>query len=323
MNLLYIGKYPPLEGGTSVAAYWRMKEYAARGICTKIVTACRRDESCLPLDEDDEAIVIDSKMDWHIPYTQLFAERLISSALAISKIFKVDVIEGNYFFPYGYAAYIVSLLLDRPLILRHAGSDLFRLGRNEELADLLHKMLQSAKRIVTYEDCRKVWNDIGIAKDNLFFTKRYVPNPQFFYPEDKNENAVMIGKITDKWDRSQLEYYISELKKQDFRGMLDIYSSSKRSSEVKNFFCENGIKTSVHGFLPPKKVCKVLAKASYAIVSEIPPNIIEQSNISLEAIACKCRLIQRGKVWKEGEDLEYEYENYLLNQFEIYDVYSV
>lgn len=318
MNLLYIGKYPPLEGGTSVSSYWRMQEYASHGICTKIVTAYRRDECCLPMDEKDTATVICSKMDWHIPYTQLFAERLISSALALSKTFKVDIIEGNYFFPYGYAAYVVSLLLDRPLILRHAGSDLFRLGRNVELSELFRKMLKSAKKIVTYEDCRNIWSKMGVANNNLFFSKRYVPNPKYFHPDIKNGNAVMLGKITDKWDRSQVEYYVSELKKRYFQGTLKIYSSSKRRSEIKQYFSKNGIDTSINDFLAPKEVCKVLAQASFALVSEIPPNIIEQSNISLEAAACQCSVIQRGMKKLVG-NIEQEYEDYLANQFEIYN----
>ena len=111
MNLLYIGKYPPLEGGTSVAAYWRIKEYENFGIHTEIITACRKNEFCLPLKKTDNAVtVIESKMDWHIPYTQLFSERLVSAALKISENFNPDLIEGNYFFPYGYAAYKLTAL---------------------------------------------------------------------------------------------------------------------------------------------------------------------------------------------------------------------
>ncbi|MBR1760047.1 MAG: hypothetical protein IJ741_02555 [Schwartzia sp.] len=318
MNLLYIGKYPPLEGGTSVAAYWRMREYAAHGIRARAVTACRKGEHCLPTGGKNGATVVDSKMDWHIPYTQLFSERLVSSALSISRRFEVDVVEGNYLFPYGYAAYVVSLLLGRPLILRHAGSDLFRLGRNEGLAELLRKMLKSAKKIVTYEDCRDTWNAMGITKDNLYYAKRYVPNPKYFYPGTKSGNAAMFGKITDKWDNAQLVYYVSELKKRNFQGTLEIYSSSKRRDEIKQYFCENGIETSINDFLPPKKVCKVLSHASYALASEVPPNIIEQSNIAFEAAACQCDVLQRGMKWGEFNDLEQKYEEYIENQIGIY-----
>ena len=179
-------------------------------------------------------------------------------------------------------------------------------------------MLKSAKKIVTYEDCRNIWSKMGVANNNLFFSKRYVPNPKYFHPDIKNGNAVMLGKITDKWDRSQVEYYVSELKKRYFQGTLKIYSSSKRRSEIKQYFSKNGIDTSINDFLAPKEVCKVLAQASFALVSEIPPNIIEQSNISLEAAACQCSVIQRGMKKLVG-NIEQEYEDYLANQFEIYN----
>lgn len=44
MNVLYIGKYPPIEGGTASAAYWRMEALAKQGISFQVVT-CITDDS--------------------------------------------------------------------------------------------------------------------------------------------------------------------------------------------------------------------------------------------------------------------------------------
>ena len=44
MNLLYIGKYPPLEGGVGAAAFWRIKELRARGYNIDILTAKSKSE---------------------------------------------------------------------------------------------------------------------------------------------------------------------------------------------------------------------------------------------------------------------------------------
>ena len=145
MNVLYIGKYPPMEGGTATAAYWRIKELRQRGISFEVLT-------CLPMSKDyviedftdeENLHIVKEKLPWHIPYSQLYAEQLISSSIKLFELKNFDVIEGCYLFPYGFAAYVVSELFNRPLILRHAGSDLCRLVKGSSLSSLLTKMLNA------------------------------------------------------------------------------------------------------------------------------------------------------------------------------------
>ena len=181
-------------------------------------------------------------------------------------------------------------------------------------------MTNSAKRIVTYEDCKKNWHSFISENSNLYFSKRYIPNPQYFYAGKKDENAVMIGKITDKWDKSQLNYWFSKLKEHDFKGKIDIYSNSKRVEEIKKYFERKCIETSINGFISPKSVCGKLSHTAFALISEIPLGISEQSNIAVEANACKCKVIQRDREYDWYDDIEQNYKNYIDNQLKIYDI---
>ena len=49
MNILFIGKYPPIEGGTASTAYWRHKGLLKYGINFEIITCILNDSDyCIP-----------------------------------------------------------------------------------------------------------------------------------------------------------------------------------------------------------------------------------------------------------------------------------
>ena len=96
---------------------------------------------------DKNYYLIENKIPWHIPYSQLYAERLISKALELCSSTKFDYIEGNYLYPYSFAAFVVSKLLDIPLVIHHAGSDVFRVGNHSSLNELTFVMAKHAYRL--------------------------------------------------------------------------------------------------------------------------------------------------------------------------------
>ena len=98
MNLLYIGKYPPLEGGVGAAAFWRIKELRTRGYNIDILTAKNKSEIYVSeFNTDDQKYhLIQSKSCWHIPYSPLLLERMVSYGLKLVSNNKFDCIEGNY-----------------------------------------------------------------------------------------------------------------------------------------------------------------------------------------------------------------------------------
>lgn len=316
MNILFIGKYPPVEGGTATAAYWRHKELKKYNIEFEVITCILNEsEYFIPNSDIDEKVhVISDRIPWHIPYSQLYAEQLISQALAIAEKREFDAVEGSYLFPYGFAAYVVAKILDKPLILRHAGSDLNRIISTQQLDIILKKMTSEAKIIVTYRDCEHTWHELN-PNAKLFFAERYVPNPTFFNSSGKHCNAVFFGKITEKWNRKQFDYYVSKLKDCGYVGVIDIYSNDYTVDAFKAYFEEHGFKISQHTFVMPQDVPNILREAQYVLLSEIPSGIPEESNLFSEAVMCGCKVLCSNEHYMP----QITYGEYIKQQINIYE----
>lgn len=315
MNILFIGKYPPIEGGTASAAYWRHKELFKYGINFEVVT-CILDNSdyYIPKYKYNENVhVLSEKIPWHIPYSQLYAEQLISLALKIAKNKEFDAVEGGYLFPYGFAAFVVAKILDKPLILRHAGSDLHRIISTGQFDDVVREMTSNAKIIVTYRDCEDIWKKID-TNAKLYFTERYVPNNLFFHDDKKDQNAVFLGKITEKWNRNQFDYFLSELKERKYSGAINVYSNDYTVNVFKDYFEKQGFMVKSYSFIDPEDVPSVLKKAKYVLVSKISAGIPEESNLFSEAVKCGCEVISSGEHCMP----KIAYNEYIQQQIEIY-----
>ena len=316
MNILFIGKYPPIEGGTASTAYWRHKGLLKYGINFEIITCILNDSDyCIPKYNCNKNVhVLFERMSWHIPYSQLYAEQLISLALKIAKNKEFDAIEGSYLFPYGFAAFIVAKILDKPLILRHAGSDLHRIVSTGKFDDVVREMANSAKIIVTYKDCEYIWKRID-TNVRLYFTERYVPNTTFFCDDEKGQNAVFLGKITEKWNRNQFDYFLSGLKGRQYYGAISVYSNNYTVSAFKDYFEKKEFIVKPYYFIDPEDVPSVLKKAKYVLLSEIPSGILEESNLFSEAVKCGCEVICAG----EHRMPRIAYDEYVQQQIKIYE----
>lgn len=310
MNVLYIGKYPPLEGGASSAAFWRITALKEAGISFRVVSIHSGDGEYLTAVPRDGG----AKTPWHIPYSQLYAEQLVSKALDYLSCEHFDAVEGAYLFPFGFAAYTVSLLSGKPLLLRHAGSDIYRLAATDGLRTLTRSMALYATKIVTHQDYVPFWNGMDIPPDKLCLSARYVPNPSFFCPQGQKKSvAVFLGKLTEKWDGGQLPFFSRELRKHCFNGTIHIYSSSRRREEMRLFFGKEGYGVEVHPFVHPSDVPKILTEAEFALISKPPNGIPECSNTFLEALSCGCQALSEQPAGRAGN-----YSGYLQDQLRVY-----
>ena len=318
MNVLYIGKYPPIEGGTATAAYWRIKELRQRGIFFEVLT-------CLPINKDyvikgfsdeENLHIVREKLPWHIPYSQLYAEQLISLSIKLFELKSFDAVEGCYLFPYGFAAYIVSKLFNRPLILRHAGSDLYRLAKGSALTAVLTKMLDAASVLVTYKECLKTWSDFDV-EPKLQVTSRYTPNPVIFKSEGEHTQTTFLGKITEKWNRRQFDYYYNFLMQNNYCGIIRVYSNRYTVEEFSRYFQSKGYSVIGNSFVTPDKVPQILQDTKYLLISEIPNSIEESSNCFVEAISAGCVPVCADKRLKLHINLDFR--NYINEQLNIYE----
>lgn len=316
MNILFIGKYPPIEGGTASAAYWRHNGLKKYDIEFEVVTCISNEsEYLIPNNGMNEKVhVITERIPWHIPYSQLYAEQLISKALVVATNREFDAVEGSYLFPFGFAAYVVAKILKKPLILRHAGSDLHRIISTHQLDEILRKMTDEASVIVTYKDCEKTWKELN-PNAKLFLSERYVPNPSAFYSGGNSQNAVFLGKITEKWDRKQFDYYLSKLKEYGYDGAISVYSNEYTICAFIDYFKKCGFEILQHSFVLPQDVPDILRNAKYVLLSEIPSGIPEESNLFSEAMMCGCKVICSNEHYMP----QMGYHEYIKQQLKVYE----
>lgn len=165
MRVLLLGKYPPIEGGVSGATFRAAGELAARGHEVHVITNANEVEigfrEFLWGNDSDRLqgtrgtgsvqVHCTTAMDGvsFIPWAEPYSSKLIGRALSVGKRTACDVVVGIYFEPFGLAAAIVAQILGRPLILRHAGSDIGRLADHCDLRPAYEWMLQQASVILT------------------------------------------------------------------------------------------------------------------------------------------------------------------------------
>ena len=317
MKVLYIGKYPPIEGGTASAAYWRIEALKKQGISFEIVT-CITEGSDFLIDSHGNVKnvhMLHKKVPWHIPYSQLYAEQLISKSLELAAAEHFDVIEGCYLFPYGFAAYIVAGILKKPFFLRHAGSDLHRVIETGGLDTLMRRMAEKAALIVTYPDCIKRWHFLGISS-NLHLSLRYMPNPMYFTDSGSHADAVFLGKITEKWNKAQFDYYYQYLKSVGYRGSICVYSNSATVNHFTTYFQGKEYKVVGHTFVMPDRVPSIVVNTKYLLISAIPKGIPEESNLFMEGVMSGCIPVCMKEVSVSSDIMDYQ--SYLQAQLDIY-----
>lgn len=316
MKVLYIGKYPPVLGGTASASFWRIIELKKLGINFDVATCiAENNEYRLPqCDNEENVYVLSEKTPWHIPYSQLYSEQLISLSLELAQKNEYDFIEGGYFFPYGFAAYIVASILNKPLILRHAGSDLSRLTVIKKFNSLFLRMINRAKKIITYQDILPFWNRY-VPKEKLHISQRYVPNPNYFIDRGIHIEVAFLGKITEKWDKEQFSYYYNFLIENNYKGIINVYSNEYTVNLFKNYFEIRGFKINGVGFVHPFFVPDILGRTKYLLVSEIPQGITETSNTALEGKKMGCEIVCKDFV----DNNPLSFSEYIKQELAVYD----
>lgn len=317
MNVLFIGKYPPIQGGTATAAYWRHNELETNGVHFEVVTTIAPgSEYCIDYNFKNEHVhLLCEKAPWHIPYSQLFSEQLVSKALELASNQRIDVVEGNYLLPYGFAAYVVSKIINKPLILRHAGSDLYRVTNNDMFLVLLKEMALHARLIVTNSDSKEVWEKI-CRNANLVVSSRYVPNPKIFSSNGNHSYATFIGKVTDKWDRTQIPFFHDYLLRENYKGKIRVYSNDSTISVFSDYFSDKGYEVEGKHFVMPDEIPQILCDTKYLMVSKIPNGIPEESNIYLEGLTSGCIPVCMDS--KNISEMDMDYDKYIHTQYEIY-----
>jgi glycosyltransferase involved in cell wall biosynthesis len=201
LRICILGKYPPIEGGVSAQTYWLARGLALRGHAIHIVTNADEveDQFRMQLDSHD-ARMLQPQFDnggsvrvhhvesfnpssmFHIPVANPFVTRLASLAIDVVRRYDCEVILAYYLEPYGMAGWFAAQRSGRPLLLKHAGSDLERLAKVTDLGLAYKEILSDASAVVTSPRLMRRFAGMGVLPSRIVKNPPYQHDSDFFSP---------------------------------------------------------------------------------------------------------------------------------------------
>ena len=299
MRILFISKYPPIQGGISAKTYWLAQGLAERGIETHVVTNGNCVESEYRIDDTSpdphpnlHIHFVDPDLPWHIPYSDLYVPRLLDKALQVSRENQIDLIDTGYLIPYGIVGYLLSEITGIPYLLRHGGSDIAKFLRQGAFNDLLEKMIQKAAAIITDNHNKDVFQSLN---SRLYMVPRYIADERFFNPSVLPHGTVTfayIGKINYYWRYKSL-HRIAEI----FSGIKGDYSlvfigQGKGLNDFSDFVSgyDRG-KWEFRQFVHPANMPRLLNEIDFLIFFAKDNPIRDFSNVFYEALCSGVRVL--------------------------------
>jgi glycosyltransferase involved in cell wall biosynthesis len=214
MRICIVGKYPPIEGGVSAQTYWLARGLASRGHEIHVVTNADEVEERFRMQLDcDDAKMLQPRFDnsgsvcvhhvesfnprtmAHLPVANPYLTRLASLATDVVRRYRCDIILAYYLEPYGMAGWFAAQRCGRPLLLKHAGSDIDRLAKNPDLGLAYKEILGDASAVITHPSLMCRFGGMGVLPSRILQSPPYQHNSQFFSPHGSalDLSAVAIG----------------------------------------------------------------------------------------------------------------------------------
>ena len=223
MNVCFITKYPPIQGGVSTQCYWAARGLAERGHVVRVVTNADEVEDVFKIDvpPEDKAVGgpyapqfietggrvdVDSteKPDrtkiYYIPLGNPTVSRLVSRGLKAVEDGRCEVIFSHYLEPYGLAASIVSSWTGIPFVFKHAGSDLFRLMEVPDLQPCYREVLCRAHRVISGGPAQKIMRSHGVSELQIASAIGFGLPKMAFHPcAPTADLGQMLAAVRDRW----------------------------------------------------------------------------------------------------------------------------
>lgn len=345
MKICFIGKYPPIEGGESSKLYWLAKELGRRGHEVHIVTNafCVEKEFRERLEGQDlsfyqpRGVTVHNLDPFGLPSFVLqspsYTQRLTSLAYYVIEKFDLDLIEGWYLVPYGTAAFLTSSFTKKLYILRHAGSDLNKLGRSFSFKFLIDQILKNADYVITYPSRKKMLMEKGIIPYRLFINRSTSVDTHFFSPENKisarrylpaslyrtkKPIIIYIGKLSFNKGLPELITALALVKKkgQEFKLLVLGDGSKAFKKKLKKQIKKLGLEKEVvfSSFIPPWRIPGAINLSTLAIHPEYDfPVKVHNPILIRESMACGgCLLISRELYNKQPREVVCEGKNIVV-----------
>ena len=280
MKIVFISKYPPIEGYVSSCTFWLARGLASRGHHITVVTNAfevedaNREELRAPdLDvyqgRNLRVRNTDPFQDFRlIPAANPFCEKLAAAAIEAAE--GADALDAWYLVSYGAAGLLASATTEVPLVLRHAGSDIGRLAASPHLGPLISAMLRKADAVVANKASRPRLEDLGARKGRVHVIPVSVDTGAFHPSAAPEKFDVLadipviscIGKISRGKGIPELLAAAAKVRA-DFR--LQFVSSGH--GELRNMTIHAGLRKKLlfHRFVPPWRMPGII-RASRAVV---------------------------------------------------------
>jgi glycosyltransferase involved in cell wall biosynthesis len=295
-KLIYISKYPPLEGGIAAKTFWLAQALADSGHAVHIITDPINADPNYSIAEANQPPKIpgvfvhraDQSIPWHIPQDNHRTISLVDKALEIIDIEKPDLIVAGYLVPYGIVAFQVSRITGIPFVLCHGGSDIHKFLLNNVWPTILPKTLAAAKLIITDEEGRL---HIERYSSRVKMLPPYVPDPTAFNikqrPTDKYFTLAMIGKSNFYWRDKGWQQIIDICTHLGDEFILTIVTQGVGLEDFKKYASEVlGDRVVWRSFVPPWKMPDLLKSINglFHFQNKLPFPMF--SNLVLESLAC-------------------------------------
>ncbi len=216
MKIVFVAKYPPIQGGVSAYVYWTCRSLAEAGHEIHVVTNAAEVEPAFRifLDEDDAGMCQPSfsstgggyvtvhrtneqfSQNTYIPWANPFVTRLAGLTAVVIKRHGCDLIYAQYLEPYAVAAALVSSWFKIPYALRHAGSDIGRLANDPDLRVSYSEVFRNASVVLTPSSWYvPILRSLGAREESLIFDGIYSVPTEYFNPKAE---PLDIGKIVEE-----------------------------------------------------------------------------------------------------------------------------
>jgi glycosyltransferase involved in cell wall biosynthesis len=215
LKILFIGKIPPIQGGTAKNNFWLMRSLAQRGHQIFVTTnAFESDsENRIYLNGDDFKFLSGTQSDSalsistchladrspdYLPYANPFVSTLLSSALDSCAANRIDVIHASYLEPYGVAACMASIMTGIPMVFSHAGSDLYYMTRDASRRSVYRAVFDRAGQILTNQKSAQFLRALGISKQKLSLGIGSITPWEFFNANcDQLDFDLFLNEMAD------------------------------------------------------------------------------------------------------------------------------
>lgn len=175
MKICVVGKFPPIQGGVSTQTFNTSFDLVRRGHEVDAVTNASEVEAnfrqmLLPGDFDRNFnchITEGVASGAYIPWAQPYLSKLFGKTIQVVEENNPDLLVGWYMEPYGLVASLVGQIFNIPVILRHAGSDIGRLAKYDDLARAYKWAFRSAEAILTVPTTAHVLVELGAKESQL------------------------------------------------------------------------------------------------------------------------------------------------------------